>query len=86
MLRLKGQISCTNGKMALNILVTGKMVKCMERVPTHLELGKEKETDMSGNTVMELEVGKEFILGLTVRGTLVILKTICLKAREPTNS
>ena len=49
-------------------------------------IGKAKETDMSENTGMELEVGKEFILGLTAKGMLEISRMMCLKAREPTNS
>ena len=62
------------------------MVQCTERVLTHLESGKGKETDMSENTGMELEVEKEFILGLTAKGMLEISRMMCLKAREPINS
>ena len=41
---------------------------------------------MSENTGMELEVEKEFILGLTAKGMLEISRMMCLKAREPINS
>ena len=72
--------------MVLSILVSGKMAQCTERVLTRFESGKGKETDMSENTGMELEVEKEFIIGLTVKGMLEISRMMCLKAREPINS